>query len=78
MSKKSLIKLQVFYYLIFDTKEALYKITLDFNPTLTDEMDLPGGGVVKNLPANAGNSRDKDLIPGSQRSHEIRNGNLLQ
>ena len=78
MSKKSLIKLQVFYYLIFDTKEALYKITLDFNPTLTHKMDLPGGGVVKNLPANAGNSRDKDLIPGSQRSHEIRNGNLLQ
>ena len=78
MSKKSLIKLQVFYYLIFDTEEALYKITLDFNPTLTDEMDLPGGGVVKNLPANVGNSRDKDLIPGSQRSHEIRNGNLLQ
>ena len=78
MSKKSLIKLQVFYYLIFDKKEALHKITLDFNPTLTDKMDLPGGGVVKNLPANAGNSRDKDLIPGSQRSHEIRNGNLLQ
>ena len=78
MSKKSLIKLQIFYYLIFDTKEALYKITLDLNPILTHKMGLPGGRVVKNLLANAGNSRDKGLIPGSQRSHGIRHGNLLQ
>ena len=58
MSKKSLIKLQIFYYLIFDTKEALYKITSDVNTTLTHKMHLPGGGVVKNLLVNTGNSRD--------------------
>jgi len=34
--------------------------------------------VVKNLPANAGDARDKGLIPGSGRSPEVRNGNSLQ
>ena len=28
---------------------------------------FPGGTIVKNLPANAGNSRDSGLIPGSGR-----------
>ena len=37
-----------------------------------------GGTVVKNLPANAGNSRNVDLIPGSGRSAGEGNGNLLQ
>ena len=36
--------------------------------------DLPGGSVVKNLPANAG---DDGSIPGSGRSPEG-NGNLFQ
>ena len=31
-------------------------------------MDFPGGTVVKNLPANAG---DKDLIPSLARSHMV-------
>ena len=35
----------------------------------------PGGTVVKNLPANAG---DADLIPGSVRSPGEGNGNPLQ
>ena len=34
--------------------------------------------VVKNLPANAGDARDSDLIPGSGRSLEVGNGNPLQ
>ena len=34
--------------------------------------------VVKNLPANAGDSRDKDLIPGPGRSSGVGNGNPLQ
>ena len=34
--------------------------------------------VVKNLPANAGDSRDAGLIPGSGRSSGAGNGNLLQ
>ena len=29
---------------------------------------FPGGAVVKNLPANAGDSEDAGLIPGSGRS----------
>ena len=34
--------------------------------------------VVKNPPANAGDARDVGLIPGSGRSPEGGNGNLLQ
>ena len=33
---------------------------------------------VKNLPANAGDTRDMGSIPGSGRSHEEGNGNPLQ
>ena len=36
---------------------------------------FPGGSMVKNLPANAG---DVDLTPGSGRSSGEGNGNLLQ
>ena len=36
--------------------------------------DFPGGAVVKNLPANAGDTRDLGLIPGSQRSPGEGNG----
>ena len=38
---------------------------------------FPGGAVVKNLPANAGDKRDIGLIPGSGRSPGEGNGNLL-
>ena len=38
-------------------------------------MDFPGGSVVKNPPANAG---DVDLIPGLVRSTERGHGNPLQ
>ena len=41
-------------------------------------MDIPGNTVVKNLPANAGNTRDTGSIPGSGRSPEVGNGNTLQ
>ena len=33
---------------------------------------------VKNLPTNAGDARDMDSIPGSERYPEVRNGNPLQ
>ena len=39
---------------------------------------LPGGSVVKNLPANAGGTRDVSSVPGSGRSSGGRNGNPLQ
>ena len=32
---------------------------------------FPGGTVVKNLPANAGDTKDSGLIPGSQRSRGL-------
>ena len=41
-------------------------------------MGFPGSSVVKNLPANAGYTRDAASIPGSGRSHGEGNGNPLQ
>ena len=38
---------------------------------------FPGGSVVKNLSANAGDSRDVGLIPGLRRSSGEGNGNSL-
>ena len=40
-------------------------------------MGFPGGSVVKNLPANAGDREEEGLIPGSGRSPGRENGNLL-
>ena len=39
---------------------------------------FPGGAVVKNLPANARDTRVMGSIPGSGRSPEVGNGNPLQ
>ena len=39
------------------------------------EKSFPGGTVVKNLPANAGDTRDMGSIPGSGRSPRGGNGN---
>ena len=39
---------------------------------------FPGGSVVKNPPANAGDARDPSLIPGWGRSRRVGNGNPLQ
>ena len=41
-------------------------------------IGFPGGTVVKNLPANAGETRDSSSIPGSGRSPREGNGNPLQ
>ena len=41
-------------------------------------MGFPGGTVVKNLPANAGDTGDVGSIPGSRRSPGGGNGNPLQ
>ena len=42
------------------------------------EDGLPGGTVVKNPPANAGDAGDAGSIPGSGRSPGEGNGNPLQ
>ena len=39
---------------------------------------FPGGSVVKNPPADPGDTRDKSFIPGSGRSPEGGNGSQLQ
>ena len=39
---------------------------------------FPGGAVVKNPPANAGDTRDSGLIPGLGRSPGVGNDNPLQ
>ena len=39
---------------------------------------FPGGAVVKNPPANAGDIRGADLIPGSERSPGVGNCNPIQ
>ena len=41
-------------------------------------MAFPGGAVVKNPPANAGDAKDSGLIPGIGRSPGAGNGNPLQ
>ena len=43
-----------------------------------DMQGFPGGAVVKNLPASAGDARDTGLIPGWGRSPKGGNGNPLQ
>ena len=40
--------------------------------------DFPGGSVVKNLPANAGDAKDLGSVPGLERSPGGGHGNPLQ
>ena len=42
------------------------------------KMGFPGDSVVKNPPANAGDTREAGSMPGSGRSSGVGNGNLLQ
>ena len=46
--------------------------------SITLKTGFPGGRVVKNLPANAGDTREMGSIPGSRRSPGVENGNPLQ
>ena len=48
------------------------------NTRYTDLLDFPGSTVVKNPPANAGDTRDVGFISGSGRSLGEGNGNPLQ
>ena len=43
-----------------------------------EKMGFPGGSVVKNPPANAGDTRDAGLVPGLGRSLEVGKGVPLQ
>ena len=42
------------------------------------QLGSPGGTVIKNLLANAGDARDTGVIPELERSPEVGNGNPLQ
>ena len=57
---------------ITDKNTLLYMIYVKYN------MGVPGGSVVKNLPASAGDSGEEGLIPGWGRSTGKGNGNPLQ
>ena len=50
----------------------------EFVPFLTAKLGFPGGIVVKNPLANAGDTRDSGLIPALRRSLGIGNGNPFQ
>ena len=52
-------------------------LAFEREPFMMDK-GFPGGAVVKNPPANAGDVRDTDLIPGWGRSPREGNGNPLQ
>ena len=55
--------------------EAGLSHLLHFASVSNERLGFPGGSVVKNLPANAG---DTGLIPGLGRSPGEENGNPLQ
>ena len=49
----------------------------DLNTSI-DFLCFPGGVVVKNLPTNAGDVKDEDSVPGSERSPGGENDNPPQ
>ena len=59
-------------------KQYLYRPNLKIINYIYEIGDSPGDIVVKNLPANAGNTRDAGLIPGSGRFPGGGHGNPLQ
>jgi len=56
-----------------------FSFLLPFLPSFPELLKgFPDGSVVKNLPASAGHTRDKDSVPGSGRPPGEGNGNPLQ
>ena len=43
-----------------------------------EHLGFPGDAVIKNLPANAGDTKDEGSIPGLGRFPGVGNGNPLQ
>ena len=54
------------------------KVIVTFGAYVLCYMGFPGGAVVKNSPANAGDTRDLGSIPGLGRSPEVGYSNPLQ
>ena len=59
------------YYLSISQKLPIWELILRYRA-------FPGGSLVKNSPANAGDSGDVGLIPGLEKSSGVENGNPLQ
>ena len=64
--------------LMAETSSKLLIVLHMTEPYCSYSEGFPGGAVVKNLPANAGDSRDSNLIPGLGRYLGVGNGNPLR
>ena len=53
-------------------------LNLSYNVVSHHTGGFPGGAVVKNSPASAGDAKDEGSFPGSGRSPGVGNGNPLQ
>ena len=60
----------------FNLEMLVFSVAVSFH-ALDSGRGFPGGAVVKNLPANAGDTRNVGLIPGWGRSPREENGNPL-
>ena len=60
----------------FNLEMLVFSVAVSFH-ALDSGRGFPGGAVVKNPPANAGDTRNVGLIPGWGRSPREENGNPL-
>ena len=58
--------------------QTIYEVYMYMYILCESLQGFPGGTVVKNLPANAGDATDEGSIPASGRSPEVANGNPFQ
>ena len=66
------------YYVFTLFQKPVFPPTMVFILIYFHILGFPGGVVVKNPPANAGDARDGGSIPGWGRSPKVGNGNPLQ
>ena len=76
---QSVIHLEINLHKVWDSAETLFLFFSFWCPVaFFEKIGFPGGAVIKNLPASAGDARDVDLILGSGRFPGVGNGNPLQ
>ena len=80
LSIQKSIKGRILWLLMAQFRHVKVNVFHGINPDLFLylEGDYNQYAMVKNLPANAGDSEDAGSIPGSGRFHEGENDNLLQ
>ena len=69
------MRLSIFFEQFFPT--VLFQGSFGAWGPLIFHIGFPGGAVVKDLPASAEGAGDLGLIPGSERSLGVENGNPL-